>query len=79
MDRRFHPSVGEIHQAVQSKGGTLACPVCGRDEFAVEEVDILSGHRTYGAHLLHRAQLVCANCGCIVNFDLTKLQPKGEG
>ena len=79
MDRRFHPSVEEIHQAVQSKGGTLACPVCGRDEFAVEEVDILSGHRTYGAHLLHRAQLVCANCGCILNFDLTKLQPKGEG
>jgi transcription elongation factor Elf1 len=78
-DRRFHPSVEEIKQAVQSKGGTLTCPVCGREEFAVEEVDIMSGHRAYGAPLLHRAQLVCANCGCIVTFDLTKLQPIGEG
>ena len=78
-DRRFHPSVEELKQAVQSKGGTLTCPVCGGEEYAVEEVDIMSGHRAYGAHLLHRAQLVCANCGCIVNFDLTKLQPIGEG
>jgi transcription elongation factor Elf1 len=79
MDRRFHPSVEEIKQAVQSKGGTLTCLVCGREEYEVEEVDIMSGHRSYGAHRLHRAQLVCANCGCIANFDLTKLHPISEG
>jgi hypothetical protein len=61
MDSWFHPSVEEIKQAVQSKGGTLTCTVCGREEYAVEEVDIMSGHRAYGAHQLHRAQLVCAS------------------
>jgi len=69
-----HPSVEEIKQAVQTKGGTLTCPVCGREEYTVEEVEILSGQQGYGGHRLHRAQLVCENCGCVVNFDLTKLQ-----
>ncbi len=46
MDSWFHPSVEEIKQAVQSKGGTLTCTVCGREEYAVEEVDIMSGHRS---------------------------------
>jgi hypothetical protein len=61
------------------RGSVLAGTVLSGEEYAVEEVDIMSGHRAYGAHLLHRAQLVCANCGCIANFDLTKLQPIGEG
>ncbi len=74
-----HPSAEEIKQVVQSKGGTLTCPVCGREEYTVEEVKVLAGHQTYGAHRLHRAQLVCENCGCVVNFDLTKLQAKGGG
>ena len=69
-----HPSVEEIKQAVQTKGGTLTCPVCGREEYTVEEVEILSEQHGYGGHRLHRAQLVCENCGCVVNFDLTKLQ-----
>ncbi|MCA1729374.1 MAG: hypothetical protein LC751_08185 [Actinobacteria bacterium] len=77
-DRRFHPSVEEIKHAIQSTGATLTCPVCGREDFAVEEVDIMSGHRSYGAHLLHRAQLVCGDCGCIVTLDLTKLPHIGE-
>ena len=41
MDAGTHPSVEGIKGAVQSKGGTLACPVCGREEeFALEEVSV---------------------------------------
>ncbi|CAA9444780.1 MAG: hypothetical protein AVDCRST_MAG28-591 [uncultured Rubrobacteraceae bacterium] len=68
-----HPSVEEIKQAVQSKGGTITCALCGREEYTVEEVDVLSGERRYGVQRLHRAQLVCENCGWVVNLDLTKL------
>lgn len=79
MDTSSHPSAEEIKQAIQSKGGTLTCPLCGREEYAVEEVTVLAGHQTYGGHRLHRAHLVCENCGCVVNLDLTRLQIKGEG
>ena len=44
-----HPSVAEIEQAVRSKGGTLSCPLCGREEYAVEEVSVLSAQMSYGA------------------------------
>jgi transcription elongation factor Elf1 len=79
MTNKTQASVEEIKQAIQSRGGTITCPVCGWEEYTAEEVDVLSGHRTYGAHRLHRAQLVCENCGHVMNFDLAKLQAKGEG
>ena len=79
MPNKTQASVEEIKQAIQSKRGTITCPVCGWEEYTAEEVDVLSGHRTYGAHRLHRAQLVCENCGHVMNFDLAKLQAKGEG
>ena len=41
IDAGSHPSVEEIKEAVQSKDGTLVCPVCGREEFALEEVTVL--------------------------------------
>ncbi len=69
-----HPSVAEIEQAVRSKGGTLSCPLCGREEYAVEEVTVLSAQMSYGAHRVQRAQLVCENCGNVVNFDLARLR-----
>ena len=72
-----HPSVKEIQQAVQSKGGNLRCPVCGREEYAVEEVAVLSAQMSYGAHRVQRAQLVCENCGNVLNFDLTRLRSTG--
>ncbi len=53
-----HPSVEEIQQAVRSKGGNLGCPVCGHEEYAVEEVTVLSAQMDYGAHRVRRAQLV---------------------
>lgn len=73
------PSVEEVKQAVQSKGGTITCVLCGREEYTVDEVDVLSGQRSYGAQRLHRIQLVCENCGWVVNLDPTKLQDEGEG
>ena len=73
-----HPSVEEIKQAVQSEGGALGCPVCGREEYAVEEVTVLSAQMAYGAHRVQRAQLVCENCGNVLNFDLARLRsPNG--
>ena len=41
MEAGTHPSVEGIKQAVQSKGGTLSCPVCGREEFTLVEVTVL--------------------------------------
>ena len=69
-----HPSVEEIQQAVRSKGGTLSCPLCGREEYAVEEVAVLSAQMSYGAHRVQRVQLVCENCGNVLNFDLARLR-----
>ena len=79
MDAGTHPSVEGIKGAVQSKGGTLACPVCGREEFTLEEVSVLSAGmaEAYGARRRLRAQLVCENCGHVMNFDLAKLRATG--
>lgn len=70
-----HPSVEEIQQAVRSKGGNLSCPLCGHEEYSVEEVTVLSAQMAYGAHRVRRAQLVCQNCGNVLNFDLSRLRP----
>jgi hypothetical protein len=31
----------------------------------------------YGTRRQQRAQLVCENCGHVMNFDLTKVRPTG--
>ena len=81
-------SLAEVRRAVRSKGGTLACPLCGREEFAIEEAAVLGGgsQAGYGRGRLQRAQLVCENCGGVVTFDLGRLRaslkeggPTGEG
>ena len=41
MDFGIHPTVEAVHEAVRAKGGSLSCPLCGRDEFALEEVTVL--------------------------------------
>lgn len=69
-----HPSAEEIERSVQSKGGTLNCPLCGHKEYAVEEVTVLSAQMAYGSHRVQRAQLVCENCGNVLNFDLARLR-----
>lgn len=71
----LRPSVEEIGQAIESKGGTLSCPVCGREEFALEEVTVFAAgmRQTYGRTSVRRAHLVCENCGCVVSLDLERL------
>ena len=75
MDVGAHPTVEAVHEAVRQKGGSLSCPVCGRDEFALEEVTVLGGGmmEAYGTRRLRRGQLVCENCGCVVVMDLARL------
>ncbi len=79
MDSGSHPSVEGVKQAVQAKGGTLACPVCGGEEFTLEEASVLGSGRAeeYGTSRLQRAQLGCENCGHVMNFDLAKLRATG--
>ena len=75
MDAGSHPTVEGIKEAVQSKGGSLACPVCGREEFTLQEVTVLGAGMAegYGTRRVQRGQLVCENCGCAVTLDLAKL------
>jgi predicted nucleic-acid-binding Zn-ribbon protein len=73
-----HPvSVEEVRGWIRSRGGDLACPICGREEFALDEVAIMGAgrHEGYGAHRLRRTQVVCENCGCVTGFDLERLRP----
>jgi predicted nucleic-acid-binding Zn-ribbon protein len=79
MEAGTHPSVEGIKQAVQSKGGTLSCPVCGREEFTLVEVTVLGSGMAeqYGTRRQQRAQMVCENCGHVMNFDLAKLRVAG--
>lgn len=76
MEGSSHPSVDEMIQVVRDRGGNLACPICGRDEFELDEVAIAGAgkHEGYGTHRLHRAQLVCQNCACVTTFDLERLR-----
>ena len=81
MDAGSHPSVEGIKEAVQSKGGSLSCPLCGREEFALEEVTDMSAGMTeaYGTRRVQRGQLVCENCGCVVVMDLARLRASAGG
>ncbi len=75
MHETLPASVEEVRRRIRAKGGALACPVCGGEGFAMEEVSVLASGQSeqYGTRRLPRAQLVCENCGCVVNFDLAKL------
>ena len=79
MDTGSHPSVEGIKEAVQSKGGTPACTVCGREGFTLEEVTVLGAGMAeqYGTRRRQRAQLVCENRGHVMNIDLAKLRVGG--
>ena len=75
VDLGIHPTVEAVHEAVRAKGGSLSCPLCGRDEFALEEVTVLGAGMAegYGTRRVQRGQLVCENCGCVVAIDLARL------
>ena len=81
MDVGAHPTVEAVHEAVRQKGGSLSCPVCGRDEFALEEVTVLGAGMAegYGTRRVQRGQLVCENCGCVITIDLSRLRAGAGG
>ena len=74
-----HPTVEAVHEAVRAKGGSLSCPICGRDEFALEEVTVTGSGMSegYGTRRIERGQLVCENCGGVVGIDLERLGAGG--
>lgn len=74
MDAGSHPSVEGIRETVRSRGGTLSCPMCGREEFTMQEAAPLGAEGGYGARRLRRAQLVCDNCAYVLNFDVDGLR-----
>jgi hypothetical protein len=55
--------------------------VCGREEFTLVEVAVLGAGMAeqYGTRRHQRAQLVCENCGHVMNFDLTKVRVAAGG
>jgi predicted nucleic-acid-binding Zn-ribbon protein len=75
VDLSKHPTVEAVHEAVRAKGGSLSCPICGRDEFALEEVSLTGSGMAegYGRRPVERGQLVCENCGGVVGIDLERL------
>ncbi len=75
MRARFPASVEEVRQRVRAQGGALACPMCGGEGFAMEEVSVLAGGQAeqYGTRHVRRAQLVCEDCGCVAMFDPSRL------
>ena len=53
--------------------------MCGQEAFVLEEVTVLGAGMAegYGTRRIQRGQLVCDNCGCVINFDLHKLRGAG--
>lgn len=75
MEISSHPSVNELRQAIQARGGNIACNVCGREEFSIEQIATMDDAGSgYGTHRLKRADLICDNCGHIMGFELAKLR-----
>ncbi len=79
MDTANSVSIEEVRRAIGAKGGTLACTVCGREEFALEGAEILDDRRQYGSRRLRRAQLVCENCAFVMSFDIDRLRAAVTG
>jgi hypothetical protein len=74
-----HPSVDELREAIRARGGNLACTVCGREEFVMEEAQLLGAGKQegYGTRRLKRMQLVCENCSHVMSFEVEKLRASG--
>ena len=79
MEISSHPTVDELGRAIRERGGNLSCPICGREEFSLDEVAVMGAgaHERYGTHRLRRVQLTCGNCGCVMAFDLERLRSSG--
>ncbi|CAN5674719.1 hypothetical protein BH24ACT22_BH24ACT22_07140 [soil metagenome] len=76
MEVSSHPSVDELREALRKKDTSLACTVCGHEEFSMEEATLRASGKgqSYGNVRLMRAQIVCENCGHVMGFEIEKLQ-----
>ena len=76
MEISSHPSVDELREALRERDVTLACTVCGREEFSMEEASVRGSGKGqyYGSYRLARVQLVCEKCGHVMGFEIEKLQ-----
>lgn len=76
MDISSHPTVDELREAVRARGATLACTVCGHEEFSMEEAELrgAGAGQYFGNYRLPRAQIVCENCGHVMSFEVDKLR-----
>jgi hypothetical protein len=76
MEISTHPSVDELREALRERDVTLACTICGREEFSMEEASLrgVGKGQAYGMVRLARAQIVCEKCGHVMGFEIEKLQ-----
>jgi len=79
VDVPAHPSVDELREAIRATGGNLVYPVCNREEFAMEEAQLLGAGKQegYGTRRLKRVQLVCESCSQVMSFEVEKLRAGG--
>jgi hypothetical protein len=80
MEISPHPSVDELREGLRERDATLACTVCGQEEFSMEEASLRGSGKgqNYGSYRLARAHLVCEKCGHVMGFEIEKLQ-KNQG
>ena len=76
MEISSHPSVDELREALHERDVALACTICGREEFSMEEATLRGAGKGqhYGTYRLARAQIVCEKCGHVMGFEIEKLQ-----
>ena len=76
MEISSHPSVDELREALRERDVTLACTICGQEEFSKEEATLRSAGKGqhYGTYRLARTQIVCEKCGHVMGFEIEKLQ-----
>jgi uncharacterized Zn finger protein len=76
MEISSHPSVDGLREALRERDVTLACTICGQEEFSMEEATLRGAGKgqLYGTYRLARAQIVCEKCGHVMGFEIEKLQ-----
>ncbi len=73
-----HPSAEQLREALRERDVTLACTICGHEDFAIEEAAIRAsgGRNFYGNVRLLREQIICEHCGHVMSFALDVLRAK---
>ncbi len=74
MEIPLRPSVEELTAAIEAKGGTIACNVCSKQDFSIEQVAPMAVGGGQGERRLQRTDLMCENCGHVMGFELEKLR-----